>query len=203
MPTSNLGEHERSALLAREIDNPRPLIPVSLERFSRGDPGGRRHVPGHRRGAQRTAPGSHRNLCDLRSGSSVGRAGRPPPHEGVRAGGTGRIRRRLVDRAALRAGAGTARRPRDHGDAPWPPRLSASAAGTRGHPGGHDRLFRLEQGDRVPRFRMGPLPGAAGPDRDYSRRKASVIRSFTAEAARLGAAAVRPTSPFWRFRRVR
>ncbi|HEX2282540.1 MAG TPA: phosphoenolpyruvate carboxylase, partial [Thermomicrobiales bacterium] len=31
---SELGEHERSALLAREIENRRPLIPVSLERFS-------------------------------------------------------------------------------------------------------------------------------------------------------------------------
>jgi phosphoenolpyruvate carboxylase len=30
----DLAEHERSALLAREIENPRPLIPVSLERFS-------------------------------------------------------------------------------------------------------------------------------------------------------------------------
>jgi len=29
-----LDEHERSALLAREIGNPRPLIPVSLDRFS-------------------------------------------------------------------------------------------------------------------------------------------------------------------------
>ncbi|MCC2630169.1 MAG: Phosphoenolpyruvate carboxylase, partial [Thermomicrobiales bacterium] len=30
----DLGEHERSTLLAREIGNPRPLIPASLERFS-------------------------------------------------------------------------------------------------------------------------------------------------------------------------
>jgi phosphoenolpyruvate carboxylase len=30
----DLAEHERTALLAREIDNPRPLIPVSLGRFS-------------------------------------------------------------------------------------------------------------------------------------------------------------------------
>jgi phosphoenolpyruvate carboxylase len=30
----DLDEHERSLLLAREIGNPRPLIPVSLERFS-------------------------------------------------------------------------------------------------------------------------------------------------------------------------
>jgi phosphoenolpyruvate carboxylase len=31
----DLSEHERSALLAREIDNRRPLIPANLERFSR------------------------------------------------------------------------------------------------------------------------------------------------------------------------
>ncbi len=31
----DIGEHERSALLTREIANPRPLIPGSLERFSR------------------------------------------------------------------------------------------------------------------------------------------------------------------------
>ena len=31
----DLHEHERIVLLAREIDNPRPLIPVTLERFSR------------------------------------------------------------------------------------------------------------------------------------------------------------------------
>jgi phosphoenolpyruvate carboxylase len=31
---SDLDEHERLALLAREIDNPRPLIPVKLERYS-------------------------------------------------------------------------------------------------------------------------------------------------------------------------
>ena len=30
----NFDEHQRSALLTREIENPRPLIPVSLERFS-------------------------------------------------------------------------------------------------------------------------------------------------------------------------
>ena len=82
----DLDEHERSALLAREIGNPRPLIPASLERFSQETQAVVGHIPGHRRGARRPSSGSYRDVCHLRGASAVGRAGCSPPHEGVGSG---------------------------------------------------------------------------------------------------------------------
>ena len=157
-------EHQRSALLAREIENPRPLIPVSLERFSEET----QNVVGTFRIIAEAINGRHQGAIEtyVISGAEapsdvlavlllMKESGLAEP------GGSGA---RLSIAPLFEQEQGLRDAPETIATLLRHPGVSRGAAGTRGYPGGHDRLLRLEQGDRVPRIGMGAVSGAAGPD---------------------------------------
>ena len=95
-------------------------------------------------------------------------------------------------RPALRDDRRPAQLPADHGAAFRPARLPRHAEEPRRRPGGDARLFRQQQGRRVPDRELGALQGRARPDRGVPQARRRASRSSTAAAARSAAAAVRP-----------
>ena len=85
-------------------------------------------------------------------------------------------------------------------DAVRPAGLSPAARLARRHPGGDARLFRQQQGRRLPHLDLGALQGRAGADRRLPAPPASGCACSTAAAARSAAAAGRATRRSWRSR---
>ena len=86
--------------------------------------------------------------------------------------------------------------------APRHPRLCTAPEEPRRRAGGHARLFRQQQGRRLPDLGLGAVQGRGGADRSLSSAAASTCAYFTAAAARSVAAADRATRPSWRSRRA-
>ncbi len=98
----SLAPAERTALLAREIAQRRPLIPSDLSGVVGRDAGGRRHVPHARRAAPRPPHRGRPVLRHLRHRGAGPPARGAAADEGERAGRGGRRARAAADRAAVR-----------------------------------------------------------------------------------------------------
>ncbi len=151
---------------ARGGGRPRPLRRAGHPRLYRVD-GGERRRPA-------------RGLCPAEGGRPL------------------RARRRADLPGDGRAAVRDDRRPRGraagHGRLPRPAQGEAPGSGAR-LSGSDDRLFRFEQGRRLPDVELVAARGRAGAGRRLRRRAASACSCSTAAAAPSGAAAARPSTP--------
>ncbi len=183
-----LPEPERIALLDAELASPRllhsPHLAYSDLRALR--------ARGARRRCRHPSPlraGRTAELCDLEVPVGLRPARSRDPAQGGRP--VARRRARRQHRAAVR----DHRRPRplggDHARRLFAAALPPLARRTARMAGGDARLLGQQQGRRLPDRQLGALPGRARAGRRVSPTTASGCGSFTAAAARSGAAAAR------------
>ena len=196
------GARRAAAAPSSEASAPLAVVRISTYADETASRARDRAVPPPRRiGA--TAPDRFRTTSSRRPtrlGPARGRAAA----EGGGPAATGRRRARGQHRAAVRDDRRSAQLPR----ASWTqlfalPGLSRAAEEPRRRAGGDARLFRQQQGRRLPDRRLGALQGRARAGRGVRASTASGCACSTAAAARSAAAAARATRRSWRSRPAR
>ena len=152
-----------------------------------------RDRPRRRRGAPALRRSFSSELRDLEGRRGFGHSGSRAASEGGRPSQSRRRRARDQHRSALRDDRGSPQLPAHHGSALRDPGLRRASEEPWRCPGGDARLFRQQQGRRLPDRELGDLQSRDRADRGFSQSTASCFACFTAAAARSAVAGARAT----------